>query len=186
MKWFKTKHTDLSDAEILTKLRKDPDEWIPILYTRYLELIYGVCLKYYKDAEKSKDATMSIYDKFASKVVTHKVDNFKSWLYVLVKNDCLEKLRKSTRLKEKIKEHKIMQSEDIFHPYSEDEQEETLLKLESCIEKLKSDQKECIELFYLKKKTYQEISLSMKLEWNKVRSLIQNGRRNLKNCIEST
>lgn len=79
-----------------------------------------------------------------------------------------------------------MQSEDIFHPYSEDQKEDTLVKLETCLEKLNADQKICIELFYLKKKTYQEISVSMKLEWNKVRSLIQNGRRNLKNCIEST
>lgn len=186
MKWFKTKHIDLSDAELLIKLKEEPDKWTPILYSRYLELIYGVCLKYYKEPEKSKDATMALYGKFADKVVSHKVDNFKSWLYVLVKNDCLEKLRKSTRLKEKIKEHQIMQSEDIFHPYSEDQKEDTLVKLETCIEKLNADQKICIELFYLKKKTYQEISQSMKLEWNKVRSLIQNGRRNLKNCIEST
>ena len=74
LKWFKTKHIDLSDAELLIKLKEEPDTWTPILYSRYLELIYGVCLQYYKDPEKSKDATMALYGKFADKVVSHKVD----------------------------------------------------------------------------------------------------------------
>ncbi len=186
MNWFKSKNTDLSDAELLQRIKKEPSgEWASILFSRYIEMIYGVSLKYYKDSERSKDATMSIYEKYTQKVQTHNIDNFKSWLYVLVKNDCLEKLRKSSREREKIKQDPFMQSEVIFHPYDEDNTEETLTHLEECIKGLKEDQKKCIELFYLEKKSYQEITDLMKLEWKKVRSLIQNGRRNLKICIES-
>lgn len=186
MNWFKAKHIELSDDELLLKIKTDPSsEWTSILFSRYIELIYGVCLKYYKDAEKSKDATMALYEKFSKKIKTHKVDNFKSWLFVLVKNDCLEKLRKSTRERDKLKQSTFMQSEEVFHPFSVNKKEEQLTLLEDCIEQLNEDQKKCVEAFYLKKKSYQEISQSMKLEWNKVRSLIQNGRRNLKNCMES-
>ena len=45
--------------------------------------------------------------------------------------------------------------------------------------------KECVESFYLEKKTYQEISNIFSLELKKVKSYIQNGKRNLKTCIEN-
>jgi len=185
LEWFKTKHIDLTDKELLERIKKDPsNQWSTALFSRYVELIYGVCMKYYKDPTNSKDATMDIYEKFCVKIKTHNVEHIKSWLYTLVKNHCLEKLRKSNRDREKFNDIPFMQSEEVFHPFSTDEKEMVLLKLEECITKLKGDQKECIELFYLQKKSYEEISNSLKLEWNRVRSLIQNGRRNLKICIE--
>ncbi|MBP9740871.1 MAG: sigma-70 family RNA polymerase sigma factor, partial [Chitinophagaceae bacterium] len=65
------------------------------------------------------------------------------------------------------------------------EKEQNLQSLENCIEELNTDQKKSIQLFYLENKCYNEISEVTGIEWNKVRSLIQNGRRNLKICMES-
>ena len=185
MEWFKTKHIDLTDDELLERIKEeDSQEWSTALFSRYVELIYGVCMKYYKNPSDSKDATMDIYGKFCSKVKTHNIEYFKSWLYTMVKNHCLEKLRKANRDREKFNAIPIMQSEEVFHPFSEDLNESVLIKLEECITKLKDDQKICIDLFYLQKKSYEEIVDTLKLEWNRVRSLIQNGRRNLKICLE--
>ena len=39
-------------------------------------------------------------------------------------------------------------------------------------------------MFYLENKCYNEIVEQTGMEWNKVRSLIQNGRRNLKICMD--
>ena len=58
--------------------------------------------------------------------------------------------------------------------------------LESAIETLKEDQKECIRLFYLKELSYQQISDLLKTDLNQVKSAIQNGKRNLKLRLEET
>jgi len=126
---------------------------------------------------------MDIYELYAKKIKTHQVDRFKSWLYVLSKNHCLEKLRKKKWQEEK---STFMQFDTSFHPYSEDDKEELLQKLENCIKSLEREQKQCIKMFYLEKQSYNDISNSLELPWNKIRSLIQNGRRNLKNCMEAS
>ena len=64
------------------------------------------------------------------------------------------------------------------------ENEATFKKLEQCMETLPEDQKHSIQLFFLQKKCYNEIAEITGFEWNKVRSYIQNGKRNLKLCIE--
>lgn len=52
------------------------------------------------------------------------------------------------------------------------------------MEKLSDEQKKCINLFYLEECSYNEVSLESGFELKKVKSFIQNGKRNIKNCIE--
>ena len=154
------------------------------LYLRYTDLVYGVCLKYFKNAEQAKDAVMNIYEELLTKLQTNEVQNFKSWLYVVVKNYCLMQLRKQKKMVTVEFTSAVMQSEDFTHLDSVLEKENELKKLEYCIEHLPAEQKESIQLFYLENKCYNEIVDKTGYEWNKVRSLIQNGRRNLKTCME--
>ncbi|MFL9484652.1 RNA polymerase sigma factor [Chitinophagaceae bacterium LWZ2-11] len=154
------------------------------LYLRYTDLVYGTCFKYLKDAESSKDAVMDIYRELLDKLPRHKVDNFKSWLYVVAKNHCLMKLRKEKKTITVEFHPEFMQSEDFSHLDSILDKEKELQRLENCIEKLNEEQTGVIRMFYLENKCYNEITEQTGLDWNKVRSLIQNGRRNLKNCME--
>jgi RNA polymerase sigma-70 factor (ECF subfamily) len=57
-------------------------------------------------------------------------------------------------------------------------------KLKKCLEELSNEQKRCIELFYYKEKCYKEISDITNYDIKKVKSYMQNGKRNLKNCLE--
>lgn len=118
------------------------------------------------------------------KLQTHEVDNFKSWLYVVAKNHCLMQLRKEKKMPTVEFTSTVMQSEDFTHLDSVLEKEQELKKLEFCIGHLPAEQRQSIQLFYLENKCYNEIAEKTGHEWNKVRSLIQNGRRNLKNCME--
>ncbi len=184
MNWIKPQNTELSDEELIVMIKKaKSQEFAASLFSRYVEMIYGIGLKYFKDSEKSKDMTMDLYPKFVSKIKNHEIKHFKSWLYVLVKNQCLEKLRKEKREGEKFLDFKNVQSEDVFHPIQEDMKEKAFNDLDDCIQNLEKSQKQCVKLFYLEKKSYVEITKMLDLDWNKVRSLIQNGRRNLKNCL---
>jgi RNA polymerase sigma factor (sigma-70 family) len=175
----------LTDEELLDVFKKNADqEILAQLYLRYTDLVYGVCVKYLKDAESAKDAVMNIYQKLLTKLQTHEVENFKSWLYVVTRNHCLMQLRKEKKMVTVEFTPAVMQSEDFTHLDNVLEKENELKKLEFCIENLPEEQKQSIRLFYQENKCYNEIVAQTGYEWNKVRSLIQNGRRNLKICME--
>jgi len=155
------------------------------LYQRYMDLAYAVSLKYLKDSEAAKDAVMEVFEELIEKLRRHEVTNFKSWLYTLVKNHCLMKLRSAQRNRSVIIEENSMQlAEDVHQEV--DEKEWQLQQMSDCIGKLAEEQKVTIELFYLQQKCYKEITQITGLEWNKVRSLIQNGRRTLKICMDKS
>ena len=154
------------------------------LYLRYSDLVYGTAMKYLKAHETAKDTVMNIYQELVTKLPTHTVDNFKSWLYVVTKNHCLMRLRKAKKAITVEFNADFMQSEDFGHLDSILDKEKELQKLESCIEALTEEQKNTIRLFYLQGKCYNEIIDETGFDWNKVRSLVQNGRRNLKNCMD--
>ena len=175
----------LTDEELLSSFRKNADlQTLAQLYLRYTDLVYGVCMKYLKDAEASKDAVMDVYEELLTKLQTHEIENFKSWLYVVAKNHCLMQLRKEKKMVTVEFTSTVMQSENFEHLDSVLEKEDELKKLEICIEHLPDEQKQSVQLFYLEHKCYNEIAKQTGFDWNKVRSLIQNGRRNLKICME--
>jgi RNA polymerase sigma-70 factor (ECF subfamily) len=176
----------VSDKELITAYKTTNDlKQVATLYQRYMELVFGVCLKYFKEPERSKDAVMDIYVELCKKLKQHEVDNFRGWLHVLARNYCLMQLR-SPKNKRVIEFNAdFMQSNQTTHLENGMlEKEENFKKLEVCIEELPTDQKQSIELFYLQKKCYNEIALITGYEWSKVRSYIQNGKRKLKICME--
>lgn len=158
---------------------------ISTLYQRYMELVYGVCLKYFKDTEQCKDAVMDIFEELTVKLKVHEVENFKGWISVVTRNYCLMKLRNPKTIKTTAFNADFMQSAEITHLNSDIlEKEENFNNLEQCLETLPADQKKCVQLFYLEQKCYKDIAEITGLDWNKVRSFIQNGKRNLKICME--
>ena len=176
-----------TDKELLVAFKASGDiNHLSTLYQRYMDLIFGVCLKYFKDAERSKDAVMDIFDELNTKLRLHEVDNFKGWLHVLARNYCLMQLRSPRNVKTTEFSANFMQSEENTHLNGEAlEKENNFIKLEQCLQTLPDEQKDTVRLFYLENKCYNEIAAITGYDWNKVRSYIQNGRRNLKLCMES-
>jgi RNA polymerase sigma-70 factor (ECF subfamily) len=182
------KHKEKSDEELLEKFRLSVNlDLLGELFARYMHLVYGVSLKYFKDRDEAQDAVMNIFEKLITDLPKHKVQNFKSWLYVLTKNHCLMEIRSRKSTDHKLEglkiEQEFMESADEMHPLDrEDNSIEDALK--NCIEKLKFEQKQCIELFYYKKLCYQEVAEELNTDEKKVKSYLQNGKRNLKICLE--
>ncbi len=178
-------HTSLSDKELVALYKQSGDMAVlGELYQRYMELVYGVCLKYYKEPETAKDSVMLIFEELVQKLKRHEVDNFKGWLHQLAKNHCLMQLRTPKNLKTVEFKPELVQSEADAHLNGVMEKEENFKKMEYCLGTLVTEQRETIKLFYLEGKCYNEIVDITGQEWNQVRSLIQNGRRNLKICME--
>ena len=155
------------------------------LYLRYMELVFGICLKYFKDTERSKDAVMDIFNELNTKLKAHEVESFKPWLHVMARNHCLMQLRSPRNIKTSEFNPVFMYSEQNTHLNGEAmEKEENFKKLAQCMETLPGEQQQTIKLFYLESKCYNEIAAITGFEWNKVRSYIQNGKRNLKTCMD--
>ena len=174
---------ELNKALQLYRKTKDQDI-IAKLYTPYIPLIFGLCMKYYKNEEDSKDAVNSIYELIHQKLKTQHVHHFHSWIYVVSKNYVLQQIRNSKQTKYKESEAIDMYYESLLHPDIEMNKEEKINHLEECLKKLNTVQAECINRFYFQKQSYSNISEELKMDWNSVRSNIQNGRRNLKVCME--
>ena len=154
------------------------------LYSRYTSLTYGVSLKYLKDRDDAKDAVMQLFEKLATTLKSHEVQNFKSWLYVTVRNHCLMQLRAKKGKRTEEISSQLMESDFLLHLEEEPEMEQNLSKLEKCIDELANDQQQCVRLFYLQEKCYKDITDLTGFDLNKVKSNIQNGKRNLKICME--
>lgn len=191
--FFQTKPKQVfTDDELLDKFREHFDIlWLGQLYGRYMHLVYGVCMKYLKDREWAQDCVMEIFEKLVKELPVNDVINFKPWLYVVTKNHCLMALRhrKSIQTREnilKINQPVFMENSFHWHPFENNGHEQLEERLKECMEKLKTQQKSCIELFYLEKKCYNEISEMLNIDIKNVKSFIQNGKRNLKICIEET
>jgi len=179
----------LSDSELVDQYRRSRDlNVLGTLFQRYMVLVFGLCMKYLKNREDSRDAVMQIFEVLITDVPRFEIRNFKSWLYGVSRNHCLMKIRKDRAEKhryENISADMIMESGDELHLFDDNHDENLLTKLKTCMENLKEEQRRCLELFYYDHRCYREISELLLFDENKVKSFIQNGKRNLKICIES-
>lgn len=178
-----------SDEDLLIKFTTTGDlEVLGELYSRYMHLVYGVCLKYLKEKEEAQDAVMQIFEKLIIEIPKQKIENFRSWLHVVTKNYCLMHIRSQKTKDEKLNEWindpvVFMENSQSVHPIDEDKAD--LEKgLADCIERLKDEQKECIRQFYYENRCYSEISVNLGIDEKKVKSHLQNAKRNLKLCLE--
>jgi RNA polymerase sigma-70 factor (ECF subfamily) len=178
-----------SDEELINEFISTGDlEVLGYLYSDYMHLVYGVCLKYLKNREESMDAVMQIFEKLINEIPKQKIQNFRSWLHVVTKNYCLMQLRSRKSADEKFNElvldhENFMENSYYLHPIDNEDNDIDKV-LADCIEKLKDEQKECIRQFYYEDKCYNEIAKNLGIDEKKVKSHLQNGKRNLKLCIE--
>lgn len=178
------KNAQSTDQELVSLYKQDGDiRTLGELYQRYMDLVFAVCLKYLKEPEAAKDAVMSIFEELISKLAKHEVSHFKGWLYTVAKNFCLMQLR-SQKLMPVSQGLEFMQSAEKSHLEGVFEKEGNLDQLSKCIDGLSPEQKQTVQLFYLQEKSYKEIAGITNTDWNQVRSLVQNARRNLKICME--
>ena len=177
--------TRLSDEE-LVRMYKDTDDnnCVGHLYKRYTHLVFGVCMKYLKDEDESKDAVMQIFEKLLIELKRHEIGFFKGWLHSVTKFHCLMLLRAGKKEIHGL-DPAIMEIQGSMHPSSAPEEEvlekeRKLQLLEEAIAELDEAQQRCIRLFYLEEKSYQEVAEISGYNMNQVKSYIQNGKRNLK------
>jgi len=153
------------------------------LFRKHMTLVYGVCMKYLHEKQASQDATMEVFEKLLTYEPKSEIRSFRAFLYVVSKNHCLMKIRGEKPVSVDFSEAD-MESASYVHPI--DRPDDKTVALEKCLKQLNEAQNACIGLFYYEKRSYLEISRLQKLTLNAVKSHIQNGKRNLKQCLETS
>ena len=172
-------HTD--DRTLLQHFYEDGNnEWLGILLQRYTPLLFGVCMKYLKNEEEAKDAVQQVFLKSIHELQKYKVDYFKSWIYMVAKNYCLMKLRDKGKYTTEINEKVMAAPQEGTGINQLKEKDKKLDSLSLALKDLNKEQQLCITLFYLEKKSYQQIADETGYSLMQVKSFIQNGKRNLK------
>jgi RNA polymerase sigma factor (sigma-70 family) len=175
----------ISDQQLLDNFREDRNsKWIGILLERYTLLLFGVCLKYLKNEEEAKDAVQQIFYKVILEIEKYQIHYFKSWIYMVAKNHCLMNLRKKQdRVSIDIVEKMIIENKASEQTALQDGDisSETI---HEALQELRKEQKQCITLFYLEKRSYHEVADRTGFTLLQVKSHIQNGKRNLKMILE--
>ena len=161
------------------------------LYEQHMDLLYAVCYNYLRDEDEAKDAVMNLFEQLITDLRRHDVQQFRPWLHSVARNHCLMQLRRNqthpkTELiindtSETDIEPNLRQLSDDIDPL---EREEDLSRMEACLKTLPTEQQTCLTLFYLDHKTYTEIADLTGYALKQVKSYLQNGRRNLKICMQ--
>lgn len=177
---------DITDQELLDRFYADKNnEWLGQLLQRYTLLLLGVCMKYLKNEEEAKDAVQQVFLKVIQELHKYKVAYFKSWLYMVAKNHCLMRLReKQGKITAELNEKLTAQPHEETDTQNLLNNDRTLDLMEAALKELNPEQRQCVTLFYLEKKSYQDVSDETGFSLLQVKSYIQNGKRNLKILIE--
>lgn len=177
-------YTNLSDEDLLKRFAESSDqEVLGQLYARYIPLVYGLCLKYLQQPEDAEDAVMQIYEELSQKIVNYEICTFRTWLYSVTKNHCFQLLRKNQPHSfEEISEN-VVESEHFEHLIDASESIEKESALNYCLKTLPEEQKRCIVHFFFEECSYADVVDLTGFALSKVKSYIQNGKRNLKICM---
>jgi len=180
------KYKHISDQELLENFYTTHDvEWLGILLPRYTLLLLGVCMKYLKNEEEAKDCVQQIFLKVIIELNKYKVEYFKSWLYMVAKNHCLMMIRdRHGKIPVELTERNMQGAEELPDKQSFVKDDQAIELMNEALGELSPEQRQCVTLFYLQKKSYQEISEETRFTMMQVKSYIQNGKRNLKLMIE--
>lgn len=176
------KYSHYTDEQLLHTYRRTGDnEWLGQLLHRYTALLLGVAMKYLKDIPLAEDAVQHVFLKALTRLPDGEINNFKGWLYILMRNHCLQQLR------DRVPEHDDsglvqLQANDSDEEAMQ-EHEYTLQQMEDAILQLSEEQQVTINMFYLQKCSYEQITAKTGYSFMQVKSYIQNGKRNLKSLL---
>lgn len=181
----------LSDAALLKGFQTEQKRpYVAELFGRYRHLVFGVAYKYLKNREEAEDMVSYVFSLILEKLPGKEVRSFKQYLYGMVRNECLAKHRRIKKEQEKQQEWAVleknnpqfMENESYMHLINEKSLEDVV---QQAMQELGDEQRVCVFHFFFEGKSYKEIADITGFEVKKVKSYLQNGKRNLKKKLES-
>ncbi|KKU72723.1 MAG: RNA polymerase sigma factor, sigma-70 family [Parcubacteria group bacterium GW2011_GWA2_47_26] len=86
---------DYSDEQLIKDYLEGNKQTLEVLIGRYLKPIYGFVYRYLGDAHNAEDVTQDVFVKIWRNLKKFDRDkNFKTWIFTIAKNTCLDFLKK--------------------------------------------------------------------------------------------
>ena len=182
---MKPEQENLTDEELLKRYCNSGElVYFVEAYKRYMPLVYGVALKYLKRPEDAQDAVMQLFEELVVKIKEVEIQSFKAWLYTCIRNNCLMEIRKRSKNLSVSLDDSFMEFCDDFHLTVVSESENREESLRECVESLPEKQRISVKYFFFDELSYKEVEERTGFSLKMVKSFIQNGKRNLKLCLE--
>ncbi|MBR9920420.1 MAG: sigma-70 family RNA polymerase sigma factor [Bacteroidetes bacterium] len=182
----------LPDDELLNRFQHESDQfYLGVLFQRYRHLVFSMSMKYLKRHSEAEDMVSYIFALLLEKLPGREIQSFKQYLYGTIRNECLSRSRQERKEMQRRQEFKyvseknstfFMENDALLNLMDEPSAEELV---QAAIKELSSEQRECILQFFFEGKSYKEIADLTGYPLKKVKSYLQNGKRNLKIWLES-
>jgi RNA polymerase sigma-70 factor (ECF subfamily) len=177
----------LSDEEILLRNKASKTAiYFGELYCRYIPVLYGVGLKYLRDADKAQDAVMQLFNMLLPKISEYEIKTVRPWIYSAMKNLCLQLLRNENPEIVIDPDPDREDPDEIAELFAADDPGNSRNRLlKQYLKKLPIEQRIAILRFYTEEMSYRDIADSTGYNLQQVKNYIQNGKQHLKNCMEN-
>lgn len=184
--------SELTDDELVKTYQQTGDNrYFGELYERYYHLALGSARNILNDTAEAEDVTNEVFIKLMKKLPSvGSVESFKSYLYTAVRNAAFTRFgrRRTSREREEAYGDFEKKSADLveneFFSSLVHEQELKDRAVRDAIRRLNPDQQLCLELFYYKNLSYQQIAEETRFALGMVKSHLQNGKRNLRRDLQ--
>ena len=173
---------ELSDEEIIQKIRTSDQELYVIIVKRYQNKLLRYAKNLIKDEEKAIDAVQESFIKAFINLNSFDVKKkFSSWIYRIVHNQVINLAKKNHTEIPLLEDWDFPSEEDIEKDFWQKEVKE---KVEKCLNRIPLLYSEPLTLFYFEEKSYEEISDIMRIPMGTVAIRISRAKKLMKNLCQ--
>ena len=152
-------HTN--DQHYIEKILAGDTQTYSVLVDRYKDMVFSLALKMLRNREEAEEVAQDAFIKAYKKLNKFKGDSkFSTWLYKVVYNTCLDRIKKLKREisvvpMEEITERQLKTVDNALDLMEKQERTEMIQK---CLNLLSADESALLNLFYFDELSLQEIS----------------------------
>jgi RNA polymerase sigma-70 factor (ECF subfamily) len=183
----------MDEQQLIDKAKQGDVNAYNTLVLHYQEAIYNYAYYVCSDPDMAADATQNAFISAYKKLHQFRGGSFKAWLMRIVRNKCLDMLRKRQRhpnpsLDEMTEEFESMPilADDSAGPESQHEQSELMVAVENCLQALPEEQRTTVVLRDVEGFDYEEIGRILAVSLGTVKSRINRARRRLQACLQDS
>lgn len=158
------------------------------LYDTHIQVLFNYGCKLTTDKELLKDCIHDVFVKlYARRAELGTIENFKSYLFISLKNKLCDELRKKAFVSDSSVDElePVCANEDVESRYIIFEKAQTDHRmLESMMCRLSPRQREALTLYYIEEKKYEDICSIMDMNYQSVRNLMHRGLTKLREMVK--
>jgi len=180
--------TDFSDAGVVKQVLGGDRDAFRLLVQRYERQVFTLCLRMVRNRHDAEDCAQTAFVKAYSALASFRPgSSFKSWLYRIASNACIDSLRKSSKTRHTVSTDDDESGIDLHEPGRDPRSDASLSELQEvmaqALHSLDDKYRLPLTLFHLEGLECTEISAMLKLHTGTVKTRIRRGRLMLREVI---